>query len=62
MVIDDYFPEFSIEKYNFLNAPFWIQIQNIPRNLIYKENIHKVAESIEPVIEMERMPSNELVN
>lgn len=59
MVLNEYFPDFTLDHYNFSIVPFRIHLHGIPRNLMFVETTTKLANSIGKVIEMERMSQQE---
>lgn len=62
MVFHEYNPDAAVGSYNFIMAFFGIQMHGIPRKLMFAENITYIATRAGHLLEMKRMPMNEILN
>lgn len=62
MVLNAYDLIADSRSYNFIMAPFWIQMHGILRKLMFADNIAKIAKNAGHLLELECIPANEILN
>lgn len=62
MILNNYHPNHAYDDYIFSVVPFWIQFHGIPINLMFADNIIKVANNIGKVIELRENAIKQIIN